>query len=116
MLIENAVADAIDFFHVDALYAAVPMKIDLDIQLTLVASGHYRILARRTGNGFENTRARTLFRKLVRASAAIRITEHEIIVSFGRRAHNPYLLAAKYTEMATSIPWLDTRTPRLRFY
>ena len=31
MLIENAIADAIDFFHMDALSAAVPMKIDLDI-------------------------------------------------------------------------------------
>ncbi len=34
----------------------------------------------------------TLFRPLVRASAGIRITEHEIIVSFSRKAHNPCLL------------------------
>ena len=116
MLIENAIADAIDFFHMDALSAAVPMKIDLDIQLTLMASGLYRVLAKRVGNGFENARARSLFRKLVRTSAAIRITEHEIIVSFGRRAHNPCLLNAKYAEKAKPIPWLQDRTLRLRFY
>ena len=38
MVIENTIADAIDFFHMDALSAAVPMKIDLDVQLTLMAS------------------------------------------------------------------------------
>ena len=119
MLIENAIADAIadaiDFFHMDALSAAVPMKIDLDIQLTLMASGLYRVLAKRVGNGFEKARAKTLFRKLVRSSAAIRITEHEIIVSFGRRAHNPCLLNAKYADTAAPIPWLQDRTLRLRF-
>ena len=41
----------------DALSAAVPMKIDLDIQPTLIASGLYRVLAKRLGNGFENARA-----------------------------------------------------------
>ena len=115
-LIENAIADAIDFFHMDALSAAVPMKIDLDIQLTLMASSLYRVLAKRVGNGFENARARTLFRKLVRTSAAIGITEHEIIVSFGRRARNPCLLNAKYADTAAPIPWLQNRTLRLRFY
>ena len=31
MVIENTIADAIDFFHMDALSAAVPMKVDVDI-------------------------------------------------------------------------------------
>ena len=85
MLNENAIGDAIDFFHMDALSAAVLMKIDLDIQLTLMASNLYRVLAKRVGSGFEHTRVRTLFRKLVRTSATICMTEHEIIVSFGLR-------------------------------
>ena len=116
MIIENAISDAIDFFHMDALSAAVPMKVDLDIQLTLIASGLYRVLAKRLGNGFENARARTLFRNFVRASAGIRITENEIIVSFGRRAHNPCLLAANYARKTDPIPWLQNRRLQLRFF
>ncbi len=38
MIIENNLADAIDFFHMDALSAAVPKKVDVDLQLTLMAS------------------------------------------------------------------------------
>ncbi len=115
MVIENTIADAIDFFHMDALSAAVPLRIDLDVQLTLMASGLYRILGIRVGQGFEAAKARTIFRKLVNASAAVRITGDEIIVTLGRRANNPLLIAARYGETAQPIPWLRNRTLRIRF-
>ena len=53
MVIENTIADAIDFFHMDALSAAVPLKVHLDLQVTLMASALYRVPARRLGNGME---------------------------------------------------------------
>ena len=115
MIIENTIADAIDFFHMDALSAAVPMKIDLDVQLTLMASALYRILGRRLGHGLEIATPRTLFRKLVRASATVEITADAIVVTLGRRAHNPLLLEAGYADTDTPLPWLDNRTLRIRF-
>src|SRR5881397_701813 len=36
MIIENNIADGIDFFHMDALSSAVAMKVDCDLQLTLM--------------------------------------------------------------------------------
>ena len=88
----------------------------LDWHHTRRSQQHNRAIAKRVGNGFKNARARTLFRKLVRASAAVRKAEHQIIVNFGRRAHNPCLLAARYGEKATPIPWLQDQMLRLRFY
>src|SRR5271167_3177819 len=38
MLIENHIEDSIDFFHMDALSSAVPLKINCDLLLTLMAS------------------------------------------------------------------------------
>ncbi len=116
MVIKNTIADAIDFFHMDARSAAVPMRIDLDVQPTLMASSLYRLLGIRVGQGFEVAKARTIFRKLVNASAADRITEGEIIFTLGRRANNPLLLAARYGEIAQPIPWLGNRTLRTRFF
>ena len=46
MLIENNIDDGIDFFHMDALSSAVAMKVNCDLQLTLMASSLYRLLAR----------------------------------------------------------------------
>ena len=115
MVIENTIADAIDFFRMDALSAAVPMKVDLDLQLTLMASTHYRILAVRVGRGHEMAKAHTLFRRFVNASANITITETEIIVTMERRTNNPLLLAAGTAERREPIPWLGNRILVIRF-
>ena len=42
MLIENTIANAVNFIQMDALSAAVPLRINLDVQLTLMASPLYR--------------------------------------------------------------------------
>ena len=42
MLIENAISDAVRFFHIDALSSAATMKVDFDMMLLVVASGLYR--------------------------------------------------------------------------
>ena len=115
MVIENTIADAIDFFHMDALSAAVPLKVQLDLQMTLMASALYRVLAKRLGNGMEDSPARTLFRKVVNASATIEIKPDEVVVSFGRRANNDLLVAAGYAEQRQQIPWLGNRVLRIRF-
>jgi hypothetical protein len=48
-LIENNTEDGIDFFHMNALSSAVALKITCDLQLTLMASSLYRLLAVRVG-------------------------------------------------------------------
>ena len=115
MVIENTIADAIDFFHMDALSAAVPLKVDLDVQLTLMASGLYRLLGKRVRDGYERAKARTIFHDLVRSSANIEITDNEIIVKLRRRAHNPLLIQRGYTEARAPLPWLDNRVLSIQF-
>lgn len=115
MIIENVISDAIDFFHMDALSAAVPMKINVDVQLTVIASVLYRLLGLRTGHGFEVAEARTLFQKLVPKRASVTLTQNEIIVTFPRRAHNPQLMQANYHQRQQPIPWLGNKTLRIQF-
>jgi hypothetical protein len=113
MLIENQIADGIDFFHLDALSSAVALKVNCDLLLTLMASSLYRLLAGRVGHGYETAKSRHLFRDFVNATAAVTITDAEIQVRFQRRAHNPLLLAAGFDQTDVAIPWLDKK--RLRF-
>ena len=115
MVIENAIADAIDLFHMDALSAAVPMKVDPDLQLTLMASGLYRLLAVRPGNGRRNAKARTPSRNFVKAPADVTISDGGIDVRLGRRANNPFLLNASYDETNVAVPWLGNRRLRISF-
>jgi len=115
MLIENNIEDGIDFFHMDALSSAVAMKVNCDLQLTLMASSLYRLLAVRIGNRYEVAKSRHLFRDFVDASAEISITEGEIVVRFQKRAHNPLLLAAGFDKTDEVLPWLGRKRLRLVF-
>ena len=115
MIIENNIEDGIDFFHMDALSSAVAMKVNCDLQLTLMASSLYRLLALQIGNGYETAKSRHLFRDFVDATAQITITEDEIQVQFQKRAHNPLLLAASFDKTACVVPWLGKKRLRLIF-
>lgn len=109
MIIENSIEDSIDFFHMDALSSAVAMKVNLDVQLTLMASSLYRLIGLKVGNGYENAKSRHIFRDFIDATANINITKSEIAVKFQKRAHNPLLIAADFEKTDISIPWLDNK-------
>jgi hypothetical protein len=115
MLIENGIADGIDFFHMDALSSAVAMKVDCDLQLTLMASSLYRLLALKVNNGYQRVHSRHLFRDFVDATAHVMIGESEIQVRFQKRAHNPLLMAAGLDKEHHSIPWLGNKRLQLTF-
>jgi hypothetical protein len=115
MLIENNIEDGIDFFHMDALSSAVAMKVNCDLQLTLMASSLYRLLAVRIGNGYEVAKSRHLFRDFIDASAGISITESEIVVQFQKRAHNPLLIATGFDKTDGVVPWLGRKRLQLVF-
>ena len=113
MLIENNIEDGVDFFHMDALSSAVALKVNCDLHLTLMASSLYRLLAVRIGNGYESAKSRHLFRDFIDASAAVTITEDEILVRYQRRAHNPLLVAAGFDQTDIRIPWLGNKRLRV---
>ena len=91
--IENAISDAVRFFHMDALSAAVGLKVDFDMALLVIASGLYRRLAQHL-RGEADSQARQIFRDLVDMPADIEITERQVLVRFHRRAHLPIVIAS----------------------
>jgi hypothetical protein len=115
MIIENTIADGIDFFHMDALSSTVAMKVNCDLQLTLMASSLYCLLAGRIGRGYEHAESRHVFQDFVKATAKVKITESEIVVRYQKRAHNPLLVAAGFDTTETVIPWLGGKRLRLVF-
>ena len=109
MIIENQIEDSIDFFHMDALSSAVAMKINLDVQLSLMASSLYRLIALKIAKGYEKAKSRHIFRDFIDATANISITEKDVAVNFQKRAHNPLLIAANFDKIVTPIPWLNNK-------
>src|SRR5512135_908334 len=110
MVIENGIEDGIDFFHMDALSSAVALKVNCDLQLTLMASSLYRVLGGRIGHGYETAKSRHLFRDFIDATATVTLGETEVVVRFQKRAHNPLLLAAGFDKTQVKVPWLGDKS------
>ncbi len=111
MLIENGLADAVHFFHLDALSSAVALNVSFDVLLTTMATGLYRLLALKL-RGFERAQPRQIWRRFLKSPAQVRITEDEVVVELPRRAHNPILIGAGLLEERTRVPWWEGRTLR----
>jgi len=115
MLIENGISEAVQFFHIDALSSMVGMKVDFDMQLTLVASSLYRMMAQCIGREYSRSQAKTLFRNLLDLSGKVEVTAASVVVTLDKRAHNPYLVASGLTEKPTSMPWFGGKKLIIQF-
>ena len=112
MLIENALSDAVRFFHMDALSSAVGLKVDFDMALLVIASGLYRLLAGRM-RGYAQAQARSIFRDLIDMPADVTISKHEVHVHFHRRAHLPIIIASGLLDSPVTVPWWHNHTLRM---
>src|ERR1700677_640109 len=81
MLIENGISEAVQFFHIDALSSMVGLKVDFDMQLTLMASSLYRTMAQRIGREYSHSQATTVFRNLLNLSGKVEITANSVLVT-----------------------------------
>ena len=111
MLIENALSDAVRFFHIDALSSAVGLKVDFDMTLLVIASGLYRLLARRM-RGYADAQARHIFRDLIDMPADVTVSQREVHVRFHRRAHLPIIVASGMLASPVVVPWWHNHTLR----
>jgi hypothetical protein len=115
MLIENGISEAIQFFHIDALSSMIGMKVDFDMQITLMASALYRLLANRVGREYQQATAKKIFRNLLDVSATVDVLEHEVVVTLDKRAHNPFLVASQLADETTPMPWFGNKRLAIRF-
>ncbi len=109
MLIENGISEAIQFFHIDALSSMVGMKVDFDLQITLMASSLYRMMAGRIGREYERATAKKIFRNLLDVSADVAVSGDQVFVTLQKRAHNPYLVASGLANSPTPMPWFGNK-------
>jgi hypothetical protein len=115
MLIENNISESIQFFHLDALSSMVGLKVDFDLQLTLMAGSLYRLMAQRIGREYVRAQPKRLFRNLLDLSARVDIEPARVVATFDKRAHNPYLVASGLADTPTPMPWFGNKDLVLQF-
>ena len=106
MNIEQRLAESIRSFGLDALAGAVPLNVDLDVTLTVLAHTLCAALRRRLP-GYATTTPDTLQRRFLSTTGEILNRGNEIIVRLDRRTYSPILRQADLP--TTEVPWWGGR-------
>jgi transposase len=112
--VENTIAEAVKFFHLNALSSPILVKVHFDVVLTMIADTLYYLLAQRL-RGFEECNASQIFRHFIRGKGQVTVTESEVLVRFPKRAHNPLLRAVPWSKLPEQVSWLGDRRLRLHW-
>ena len=114
MGIENELDAYISGFHLDALSSGLPLNVDLDTTLTVIAGNLYRLLARQLPR-YEHATPDRIWRHFLDSTGTLQITDDALTVDLRIRTYHPVLIDAGLANQNTPIPWLDGRQLRFRF-
>lgn len=112
--VENGIAEAVKFFHLNALSSPIVTKVQFDIALTMVADTLYTMLARKL-RGFEDCDAPKLYRHFVRGKGNVLVDGRTVNVVYPKRAHNPILRQAPWDNLPMRLPGLGDARLKLNF-
>ena len=93
MNIEQRLAESIRSFHTDALAGSVPLNVDLDVALTVLAGAVCAALRRRL-TGYHQATPDTLQRRFLSTTGTIDSNGDTITVHLDRRTYSPILRQA----------------------
>ena len=114
MMVENELDAYIGGFHLDALTGGVPLNVDLDTTLTVVAGNLYRLFALKLPR-YETATPDRIWQHFLDATGTLHITEDAVTCALNLRSHHPVLIDAGFADLEIPIPWWDGRTLRFRF-
>lgn len=112
--VENGIAEAVKFFHLNAMSSPILTKVHFDVALTMVADTLYTMLARKL-RGFEDCDAPKLYRNFVQGKGTISVRGSQVTVAFPRRAHNPILRGVPWMNLPGTLLTPSGGTLALRF-
>jgi hypothetical protein len=108
--IENQLAEQIRAFHLDSLCSQVPLAVDFDVAMTILADIIYRRFARGLHTAYRHQTPDTIRDYLIDGIGELRFTPGHIEVCLRRRTHTPALLQAGYDDRRVEVPWWGGRT------
>ena len=114
MIIENQFDADITGFHLNALSSGLPLNVDVDTTLTVLAGNCYRLLARKLPR-YELATPDRIWRHFLDNTGTITVNHDHVRVDLALRTYTPVLIDAGYPELDIPIPWWGGRSLRFGF-
>ncbi len=108
--IENQLSEQIRAFHLDSLCSQVPLAVDFDVALTILADIVYRRFARGLHAAYHHQTPDTIRDYLINGIGELAFSPGHVEVRLRRRTHTPALLDAAYQTKKIDVPWWGGHT------
>lgn len=112
--VENGIAEAVKFFHLNALSSPILIKVHFDVAITMIADTIYTMLAKQL-RGFEECNAQTIYRNFIKGKGTIMVEGQKFNVAYPRRAHNPILRNINWKNFPAEVPGCPEANLNLSF-
>ncbi|MCA1698606.1 MAG: hypothetical protein LC790_06760, partial [Actinobacteria bacterium] len=112
MIIENELDADISGFHLNALSSGLPLNVDLDTTLTVLAGNCYRLLARKLAR-YELATPDRIWRHFIDNTGTVTVADDHVRVDLALRTYTPVLIDAGFPELDIPVAWWSGR--RIRF-
>ena len=112
--VENGIAEAVKFFHLNSLSSPILTKIHFDVAMTMIADTLYSMLAHKL-RGFEDCDAPKLYRHFVKGKAMVTVKDRTVTVTYPRRSHNPILRRVSWQNLPMVVPGIEGAKLQLKF-
>jgi transposase len=103
MIIENELDADISGFHLNALSSGLPLNVDLDTTLTVLAGNCYRLLARKLPR-YQLATPDRLWRHFIDNTGTVTVADDHVRVDLALRTYTPVLIDAGFPELDIPIP------------
>lgn len=105
-LVEQAISEQIDFYHLNRLNSSIVVKVDFDLTISILADTLYKLFSLSIP-GFENSKAETIYRLFIKNYTHFTISDKKIIIALNKKVHLPLLYETDWFDKNIRIPWLD---------
>jgi hypothetical protein len=107
-LVEQEIAEQINFFHLNSPSSSLVIKVDFDLTLSLLAHNLFRTLARQLPR-FEKCTVATIARDILQNGANIVVENREVTVNLKKKVHLPTLFELQWMKEKTYLPWMGAK-------
>ena len=106
-LVEQAISEQIEFYHLNRLNSSIVVKVDFDLTMSVFADTIYKLFSKQIP-GFQNSKAETIYRSFIKNYAHFNVNaENKIIkITLNKKVHLPLLYETDWFNKTTKIDWL----------
>lgn len=107
-LVEKAISEQIEFFHLNRVSSSMVIKVDFDLNMTILAHNLYRLLANDLER-YSHFSDNSIYEKFIMNSGEIEVGDQDIKVKLKKKKNLPQLFSTMNSFVSQKYSWAGSK-------